>query len=181
MYKKYGKPLLDIFFSFLLILILSPLMILLAILIRINLGSPILFKQVRVGLNKKEFTIYKFRTMKNIIASDKDRTTKFTRFLRNFGLDELPQLFNIIKQDMSFVGPRPFIANEKLPDTKIDDMIYTVLPGITGLAQSKGRRAISHQQRLKYDCEYVQNISFLLDLKIIFSTIKLLIIQNIKR
>lgn len=181
MYKKIIKPLFDIVFSLILIITFFPLFIIMSILIKIELGSPIIYKQERVGKNKKSFIMYKFRTMKENSGSYLERTTKLTRFLRNIGIDELPQLFNILKQDMSFVGPRPFILNEQLPNDKIDDIIYSVKPGVTGLASSMGRREVTHKKRLEYDVEYVKKISLWLDIKIVLKTIKVLIEQNIKR
>ena len=180
MYKNIFKPILDIVFSILLIIILFPLMIIISIILLFDIGCPIIFKQTRTGKNKKAFTMYKFRTMKDIDGDYYLKTTKFTRFLRNFGLDEIPQLFNILKQDMSFVGPRPFIVDEKLP-TKPKKIIYSVLPGVTGLASAKGRRLITHQKRLEYDYKYIKNMNIFLDIKIIISTIFVLIKQNIVR
>ena len=180
MYKKIFKPILDIIFSILLIIILFPLMLIISFILLFDIGCPIIFKQKRTGKNKKTFTIYKFRTMKEIDGDYYFKTTKFTRFLRNFGLDEIPQLFNILKQDMSFVGPRPFIVDEQLP-IQPKKILYSVLPGVTGLASAKGRRLITHQKRLEYDYKYIENISLFLDIKIIVQTIFVLIKQNIVR
>lgn len=178
MYKKYIKRLIDIILSLLLIITLLPLIILISIIEIFNIGFPIIFKQSREGKNKMPFNIYKFRTLK--INYNNDTTTKFTRFLRKTGLDELPQLFNILKGDMSFIGPRPFLINDSLPDDYIDPIRYTVKPGIFGLAQANGRREIEHHEKLKYDVEYTKNISFLLDFKCFFKTIYVVIIQSIK-
>lgn len=180
MYRKYIKRLLDIIFSIILIILLFPIMIIVGLICKIQMKH-IIFKQRRVGKNKQVFTIYKFQSMKDLKGDYYKRTTKTTRILRNIGLDELPQLFNILKGDMSFVGPRPFIENEKLPPEKIDDIMYSVLPGVTGLASAMGRRTVGHHQRLLYDYEYARKLSFLLDIKIIILTIKVLILQNFKR
>ena len=174
MYKKYIKRILDIIISFILILITFPLIIILLIVTKFNFkGSPI-FKQLRIGLNEKHFYMYKIKTM-----DDKNKdTTKFSRFLRNTGLDELLQLYNVLIGDMSIIGPRPFIVNDPLP-TMYKTKRHSVKPGITGYAQVNGRRENSHNKKLELDNYYVDNISFILDLKIFFKTIYEFII-NIK-
>lgn len=173
MYKKYIKRLLDIIFSFVLILLLWPLMIIIAILTFISLGFPIHnYKREREGMNKKTFIMYKFRTKRKdqpITIGYKEYKTipKWIDILR---LNELPQLFNVLKGDMSFVGPRPFIPGEKLPEGKISKKRYMVRPGMTGLAQVNGNRMLTHKEKLKFDEIYYDNLSFKEDLLIILKT-----------
>lgn len=183
MYAKYIKRILDLILSLMALIVLMPLMIIIGILVRINLGSPIIFKQKRPGKNEKIFTLYKFRTMtdkRNIdgnLLPDEYRLTKFGKFLRSTSLDELPELINIIKGDMAIVGPRPLLV-EYLPYyTEEEKHRHDVRPGLTGLAQVNGRNTISWEEKLKYDTEYIKQISFYSDLKIIFKTIK----KTIKR
>lgn len=179
MYKKYFKRLLDIVFSLILLIVLFPLFIMTGIICFI-VDKQVFYLQKRDGLNKKSFTIYKFCSMKNIEGNYLERTVPITRFIRNIGLDELPQLINILKGDMSFIGPRPFITGEPLP-SKPKDIIYTVRPGVISLAISKGRRDVTYSNRLKYDEEYVLNVTFKNDILILFRTFNLLIKQNFKR
>ena len=183
MYAKYIKRILDLILSLMALIVLMPLMIIIGILVRINLGSPIIFKQKRPGKNEKIFTLYKFRTMTDKrdidgnLLPDEYRLTKFGKFLRSTSLDELPELINIIKGDMAIVGPRPLLV-EYLPYyTEEEKHRNDVRPGLTGLAQVNGRNAISWEEKLKYDTEYIKKISFYSDLKIIFKTIK----KTIKR
>lgn len=183
MYAKYIKRTLDLILSLMALILLMPLMIIIGILVRINLGSPIIFKQKRPGKNEKIFTLYKFRTMTDKrdidgnLLPDEYRLTKFGKFLRSTSLDELPELINIIKGDMAIVGPRPLLV-EYLPYyTEEEKHRHDVRPGLTGLAQVNGRNAISWEEKLKYDTEYIKEISFYSDLKIIFKTIK----KTIKR
>ena len=183
MYAKYIKRTLDLILSLMALIVLMPLMIIIGILVRINLGSPIIFKQKRPGKNEKIFTLYKFRTMTDKrdidgnLLPDEYRLTKFGKFLRSTSLDELPELINIIKGDMAIVGPRPLLV-EYLPYyTEEEKHRHDVRPGLTGLAQVNGRNAISWEEKLKYDTEYIKQISFYSDLKIIFKTIK----KTIKR
>lgn len=183
MYAKYIKRILDLTLSLMALIVLMPLMIIIGILVRINLGSPIIFKQKRPGKNEKTFTLYKFRTMTDKrdidgnLLPDEYRLTKFGKFLRSTSLDELPELINIIKGDMAIVGPRPLLV-EYLPYyTEEEKHRHDVRPGLTGLAQVNGRNAISWEEKLKYDTEYIKEISFYSDLKIIFKTIK----KTIKR
>ena len=175
MYRKIVKPTLDFIFSLLLIIILSPLMLIVAIVTFIDLGLPLhnLLRQ-REGKNKKTYIMYKFRTK----ALDPDGTTnsntytKISRFIDKTRLNELPQLFNILFGQMSFVGPRPFIPGES---EQFNDIMheerYKMKPGVTGLAQINGGRAISIKRKLDYDVEYYNKMSFLLDLKIILITL----------
>lgn len=183
MYAKYIKRILDLILSLMALIVLMPLMIIIGILVRINLGSPIIFKQKRPGKNEKIFTLYKFRTMTDKrdidgnLLPDEYRLTKFGKFLRSTSLDKLPELINIIKGDMAIVGPRPLLV-EYLPYyTEEEKHRHDVRPGLTGLAQVNGRNAISWEEKLKYDTEYIKKISFYSDLKIIFKTIK----KTIKR
>ncbi len=184
MYKKYIKRVLDILLSFLALIILSPVMAIVAILVRIKLGSPIVFKQQRPGLNEKIFTMYKFRTMtdkkdKNgYLLPDNERLTNFGKTLRSTSLDELLELWNILKGDMSIVGPRPLLI-EYLPlYNEEQKKRHNVRPGLTGLAQVSGRNAISWSQKFKLDVDYVNNICFSLDLKIIIQTIEKVLRQD---
>ncbi len=177
MYRRFIKRFLDIIFSGLALVVLSPVIGIVAVLVRVKLGSPVIFKQIRPGKHEKLFPIYKFRSMSNAkdehgeLLPDADRLTHFGRVLRSTSLDELPELFNIFKGDMSIVGPRP-LAVEYLPYyNEIEKHRHDVSPGLTGLAQVNGRNALQWEDRFKYDIEYVKNISFLLDAKIIFQTV----------
>jgi lipopolysaccharide/colanic/teichoic acid biosynthesis glycosyltransferase len=176
-YKRFGKRVLDIFASGLGLLVLSPLFIMIGILVWIKLGRPIFFTQIRPGSNAKPFTMVKFRTMKYIIDSngkllpDELRLTKLGKFLRSTSLDELPELWNVLKGDMSLVGPRPLLM-EYLPlYSKEQYRRHEVKPGITGLAQVNGRNSITWNQKFKFDINYVNNISLISDLKILMMTI----------
>ena len=177
-YKTYIKRPMDIVLSTIAIIILSPLMLAIAIMVRIKLGSPVIFKQKRPGLNEKIFTLYKFRTMtderdeKGVLLPDNQRLTSFGQFLRSTSLDELPELVNILKGDMSLVGPRPLLV-EYLPlYNSWQRRRHEVRPGLTGLAQINGRNAISWREKFEWDVHYVDNVSFRLDWKIIFFTVK---------
>ena len=177
MYAKYIKRTLDLILSLMALIVLMPLMIIIGILVRINLGSPIIFKQKRPGKNEKIFTLYKFRTMTDKrdidgnLLPDEYRLTKFGKFLRSTSLDELPELINIIKGDMAIVGPRPLLV-EYLPYyTEEEKHRHDVRPGLTGLAQVNGRNLLEWDERLKKDLEYINSISVKNDLFIIFRTI----------
>lgn len=168
-------------------LILSPILLILSALIKIKLGSPILFKQQRPGLDQKPFIIFKFRTMTNKtddednLLPNTERQTTLGRFLRKTSLDELPELYNVIKGDMSLVGPRPLKMSYLELYNSSQRRRHEVRPGITGLAQVKGRNAISFIERFKLDVFYVDNQSFWLDMKIIFLTFfKVIKKENIK-
>ena len=176
-YRRYFKRPIDFVLSLGAIIILSPILLLIALLVRIKLGSPVIFKQQRPGMNEKIFTLYKFRTMtderdeKGELLPDEMRLTDFGKFLRASSLDELPELFNILKGDMSIVGPRPLLI-EYLPLYSAHQRRrHEVRPGLTGWAQVNGRNAISWEEKFNYDVEYVDNLSFFLDVKIIFLTI----------
>lgn len=176
MYKAFFKPLFDFFGALFLIVLFSPIILVVAICVRVFLGSPILFSQARPGLFGNIFTVYKFRTMTdkkdengNLLPDDV-RLTKFGKFLRSTSLDELPQLFNVLKGDMSFIGPRPLLV-EYLPlYNEKQATRHNVKPGITGLAQVNGRNAISWEQKFALDAEYVKKQSFILDAKIFVQT-----------
>lgn len=178
MYRKYIKRLLDILLSFFGLIILSPIFIIVSVLVRIKLGSPVIFKQKRPGKDQKIFTLYKFRTMTDgkdengELLSDEDRLTEFGKFLRSTSLDELPELFNILKGDMSIIGPRPQLVRDMVFMNENQNRRHLVRQGLTGLAQVNGRNAISWEDKFMYDLEYVENITFYSDLKIFFLTIK---------
>lgn len=176
-YEKYIKRLLDIVCSLAALLGFWWLLLMLAILVRVKLGSPILFKQARPGKDEKVFYLYKFRTMTDArdengnLLSDDARLTKFGRLLRSTSLDELPELFNILKGEMSLIGPRPLLV-EYLPYyTESEKHRHDVRPGLTGLAQVNGRNAIDWDTKLAYDVEYVSNITFVKDMKILLDTV----------
>ena len=177
MYRKFFKRFLDIIISLIFILCFWWLYIVIAILVRIKLGSPVLFKQDRPGLNEKIFKMYNFRTMtdekdKNgILLSDAERLTKFGKFLRSTSLDEIPELWNVLKGEMSLVGPRPLLVSYLTKYNEYEKRRHEVRPGITGWAQINGRNNTTWEERFKNDIYYVENISFKLDLKIIIKTI----------
>ena len=177
MYAKCIKRLLDLILSLIALIVLMPVMIIIYILVRVKLGKPVFFKQQRPGLNEKIFTLYKFRTMTDKkdengkLLPDSERLTKFGKFLRSTSLDELPELINIIKGDMSIVGPRP-LAVQYLPYyNEKEKHRHDVRPGLTGLAQINGRNNLSWEERFEYDIQYVNKITFKNDIVIIFKTI----------
>ncbi|WP_170019343.1 sugar transferase [Campylobacter sp. RM16190] len=178
MYKAFFKRFLDILGSIVLIVITLPIMIVVAILIYFKLSKSVIFTQARPGLNAKIFKIYKFKTMSEErdengeLLPDEQRLTKFGKTIRSLSLDELPQLFNVLKGDMSFIGPRPLLI-EYLPLYNARQAKrHNARPGITGLAQVNGRNAISWEQKFKFDVEYVENLSFIMDVKIALMTVK---------
>ncbi|MAH79842.1 MAG: hypothetical protein CMQ77_03685 [Gammaproteobacteria bacterium] len=184
MYRTYIKRIIDLTIAFFGILFLLPIFLLIILIVKINLGSPIFFIQKRPGRNGKVFYIYKFRTMINKfdkngnILSDEKRLTKFGKFLRSTSLDELPELINVIKGDMSLVGPRPLLL-EYLPlYSKRQSIRHKVKPGITGWAQINGRNAISWNEKFELDVWYVYNLSVGLDIKILWLTLKKVILRN---
>lgn len=183
-YKKYVKRPIDFILSLCTIIIFSPLLIMLAILVRIKLGSPVIFKQKRPGLNEKIFTLYKFRTMtdgrdKNgKLLPDEVRLTRFGRLLRATSLDELPELFNILKGDMSIIGPRPLLVQYLPLYNEHQRRRHEVRPGLSGLAQVNGRNAISWEEKFDFDVNYIENISFVGDLKIMLLTIKKVFVRE---
>lgn len=178
MYKKYIKRLLDIVISLAVLLLLSWLLLLVALLVRIKLGSPVIFKQERPGLHEKIFTLYKFRTMTDKrdangeLLPDQERLTAFGKFLRASSLDELPEFFNILKGDMSFIGPRPLLVRY-LPYYKEEERArHSVRPGLTGLAQINGRNALNWEERFAYDVYYVEHCTFAQDISILVQTVQ---------
>lgn len=179
MYRKFFKPLLDFILSLILILLLWPLMFVIAIITYVDLGSPIYNTiRKREGKNKKTYIMYKFRT-KKLGTEYNPQYTKVSRVIDKLRLNELPQLFNVLKGEMSLVGPRPFIPGEVLPDGKVSQKRYMIRPGITGLAQVSGGRNITHEEKLKYDEIYYDNMSFWLDFKIICKTLLELLEVNV--
>jgi lipopolysaccharide/colanic/teichoic acid biosynthesis glycosyltransferase len=181
MYKLYYKRIFDVIFAGLGVLILLPLMIVIGFLIRLTMGSPIIFKQMRPGLNKRLFKLMKFRTMNNktdkngILLPNSQRITKLGRFLRESSLDEIPELFNILKGEMSFVGPRPLLEKYLPYYSNVENKRHEVKPGLTGLAQIKGRNKLVWEERFRNDAWYVDHISFRLDLEILLLTIKIVL------
>lgn len=176
-YQFYIKRALDLFFSLVLLVMLSPIFLLVSILILISMGRPILFKQVRPGFHEKPFTLLKFRTMgfqkdaSGELSDDMVRMTSLGKYLRRFSLDELPQLVNIVLGQMSFIGPRPLLM-EYLPlYSPFQRKRHDVLPGITGWAQVQGRNQMGWDERFQCDIWYVRNLSFILDIKITFLTL----------
>ena len=181
MYKKYIKRLLDIILSLIAIIVLSPVFLVVAILVKIKLGSPVIFTQKRPGLNEKIFKMYKFRSMTDQkdengnLLPDEVRLTSFGKKLRSTSLDELPELFNILKGDMSIVGPRPLLVKYLPLYNKHQARRHEVRPGFTGLAQVNGRNAISWHQKFDLDVQYVDEVSFLKDLQIVLKTISVVL------
>lgn len=176
-YEKYIKRLIDIVLSGCALVVLSPVLLLVALLVRIKLGSPVIFKQKRPGLNEEIFEMYKFRSMTDErdengeLLPDEVRLTSFGKKLRSTSLDELPELINIFKGNMSIVGPRPLMVSYLPLYDENQRHRHDVKPGLTGLAQVSGRNLLSWQDRFEKDVEYVNNISLSLDLKIFFKTI----------
>lgn len=176
MYQKYIKRIMDFVLSLIAIICLSPVYLIVAILVRVKLGRPVLFTQERPGKDEKIFKMYKFRSMTDAkdaegnLLPDDVRLTKFGRTLRATSLDELPELFNILKGDMSIVGPRPLLVRYLPYYTEEERIRHTVRPGLTGLAQVSGRNFLGWDERFAKDIAYVKNVSFVGDLKIIFKT-----------
>lgn len=178
---KIIKRFLDLLLGLIVLVLISPFLILVYIVLKIDIGGKIIFKQERFGLNMEPFVLYKFKSMLDdtTLAHD-DRITKVSLWIRRLGLDELPNIFNIIKGDISFVGPRPLMTNDDtMPDYAYDKKRYSVKPGLFGLAQYKGRRNINTKNKIKYDLEYVDNISFWLDFKLLFLSIFEVISENL--
>lgn len=177
-YRYAGKRLLDILLSGMALILLSPVLLIVAILVRVKLGAPVLFKQERPGKDEKIFTLYKFRTMTDEkdengkLLPDDVRLTSFGKMLRSTSLDELPELINIFKGEMSIIGPRPLLVKYLPLYNEEQKHRHDVRPGLTGLAQINGRNAITWEKKFEYDVEYVNNISFGLDCKIFWGTVR---------
>lgn len=180
-YEKYFKRPLDLFCGLLAVIVFWWLYAIVAILVRVKLGSPVLFTQDRPGKDEKIFKLYKFRTMTDAkdengeLLPDDERLTRFGRLLRSTSLDELPEAFNIIKGDMSVIGPRPLLVKYLDRYTPEQHRRHEVRPGLTGLAMSKVRNSAGWGKKFELDLEYVDNVSFLLDMKIIFWTIAIVV------
>jgi undecaprenyl phosphate N,N'-diacetylbacillosamine 1-phosphate transferase len=183
-YRKHFKRLMDFILSLLAMIVLSPILLIMAVLVRIKLGSPVIFRQERPGMGERIFTLYKFRTMTDArdengaLLPDEMRLTKFGRFLRSTSLDELPELYNILKGDMSIVGPRPLLVQYLPFYNEHQRRRHNVRPGLTGWAQVNGRNTISWEEKFDLDVEYVNNASFLFDIKIILMTIKKVLMRE---
>lgn len=184
MYRRYIKRLLDFVLSLIAIIILSPIYILVAILVKIKLGSPVIFTQERPGKDEKIFKMYKFRSMTNETDENGDllpddvRLTKFGKLLRSTSLDELPELFNILKGDMSIVGPRPLLVKYLPLYNDFQKHRHDVRPGFTGYAQVHGRNSISWEEKFDLDVYYTRQMSFFLDIKIILKTVKVVLFRE---
>lgn len=176
-YRRCGKRLFDTFAAFFILVALSPLLAVTAWLVRRNLGSPVLFKQRRLGYKGHEFAIYKFRTMTDArgpdgqLLPDSERLTRFGRLLRSTSIDELPELLNVLRGEMSLVGPRPLLVQYRDRYSPEQFRRHDVLPGITGWAQINGRNAISWAEKFRLDVYYVDNLSLKLDLEILWKTV----------
>ncbi|RKM59640.1 sugar transferase [Butyrivibrio sp. XB500-5] len=177
-YAKYIKRLIDIILSLLVIVLFCWLYAIVAILVRVKLGSPVLFRQARPGKDEKIFNMFKFRTMTDErdangeLLPDEIRLTKFGSFLRKSSLDELPEFFNILKGDMSFIGPRPLLVKYLPYYNERERLRHSIRPGLTGWAQAHGRNAISWEKKFEYDVWYVEHMSFLTDIRVIIDTVK---------
>lgn len=178
MYKRCIKRCLDFLLSLCGIIVLSPVLLVVAVLVRVKLGSPVLFRQERPGRHEKIFTLYKFRTMTderdedgNLLPDDR-RLTGFGKMLRSTSLDELPELFNILKGDMSVIGPRPLLVRYLPRYNDFQRQRHNVRPGLTGLAQISGRNAITWEEKFAYDVEYVNHLTFAMDARIFIGTIR---------
>lgn len=184
LYEKYIKRAADIVLSLLAVIILSPVLAVTAILVRIKLGSPVIFRQKRPGKDEKIFCLYKFRTMNDArddqgrLLPDEDRLTGFGKKLRSTSLDELPELFNILKGDMSIVGPRPLLVKYLPLYNERQKRRHEVRPGFTGLAQVNGRNGISWEEKFEWDVKYVDSVSFLGDCGIVLKTIKTVLLKE---
>lgn len=183
-YEKYIKRILDIICALLAIIVFCWLYIIIAILVRIKLGKPVIFKQARPGKNEKIFNMYKFRSMSNekdengSLLSDEERLGTFGKFLRSTSLDELPEAFNVLKGDMSIIGPRPQLVKDMVFMDDRQRMRHIVRPGISGLAQIKGRNAISWEEKIDWDLKYIEHITFINDFKIVLETAKQVFIKK---
>lgn len=184
MYRNYIKPILDFIVALIMFIVLLPVLLITIVITILDLGFPIYNRlRMREGKNKKTFVMYKIRTktMPTKANGYKEEYTKVSKVIDRLRLNEIPQLINVIKGDMSLVGPRPFIPGEELPEGRISEKRYKVKPGLTGLAQVNGGRAITHKDKLKYDEIYYDNLSFRLDVKIMFKTIYEIIFHKVDR
>ncbi|MDB2106215.1 sugar transferase [Clostridium paraputrificum] len=177
MYRKYFKRIIDIILSAWAIVCLSPVLLIIYLMVKVKLGSPVIFRQKRPGKNERIFTLYKFRTMTDErdefgnLFDDSIRLTSFGKLLRSTSLDELPELFNILKGDMSIVGPRPQLVKDMLFMTEEQRGRHSVHPGLTGLAQINGRNNITWEEKIKLDLEYIKDITLINDISIMLQTI----------
>lgn len=184
MYKHFFKRLLDFFLSLIALIVLSPIILVVALLVKLKLGSPIIFKQKRPGKNEKIFTMYKFRTMTDAtdengnLLPDEERLPKFGKLLRSTSLDELPEFFNILKGDMSIVGPRPLLVKYLPLYNEKQRHRHDVRPGFTGYAQVNGRNSISWEEKFDLDVYYTQHVTFCMDAMIIMKTIKVVLCRE---
>lgn len=184
MYRKFFKRFFDVVLSLLALVILSPVLLAVALLVRIKLGSPVIFHQERPGKDEKIFRLYKFRSMTDErdengeLLPDEVRLTRFGRVLRSTSLDELPELWNILKGDMSIVGPRPLAVSYLPYYTEEERRRHSVLPGLTGMAQTHGRNGLSWEEKFAYDLDYIDHISLWLDAKIILLTVKKVFVRE---
>jgi lipopolysaccharide/colanic/teichoic acid biosynthesis glycosyltransferase len=184
MYKTSGKRIFDFVLVSLALILLTPVLGVTAFLVRLKMGSPILFRQKRPGLHGEPFIIYKFRTMSNArdsdgnLLPDAERLTRFGKFLRSTSLDELPELWNILRGDMSLVGPRPLLMRYMPYFSEEEKQRFLVRPGLTGLAQISGRNNLTWDDRLATDVQYVQACSFVLDLKILMETVRQVLVRE---
>jgi len=184
MYQKFIKRVIDIIISFLMLVMLSPIILIIAIAIKVDSKGPAFFLQERTGKGGKNFKIFKFRTM--VVETEKDgkvlnhdeRMTRVGEFIRKTSLDEIPQLINVLKGEMSIIGPRPWIPEYYKYFNKEQKHRVDVLPGITGLAQARGRNGIDIFQKIKYDVEYTKNVTFTMDVKIVLETIKTVVTKD---
>ncbi|MCI8740865.1 MAG: sugar transferase [Oscillibacter sp.] len=178
MYRHFFKRFFDIVLSFCALVVLSPVLLVLAILVRLKLGRPVVFRQERPGKDEKIFQLCKFRSMTDQrdgngeLLPDEVRLTKFGKALRSTSLDELPELWNILKGDMSIVGPRPLLVKYLPYYTEEERKRHDVRPGLTGMAQTHGRNLLSWEERFALDLQYIEQMSLLLDIKIVFLTVK---------
>lgn len=183
-YEKYIKRPLDFLLSLLALIVLSPILLIVAVLVRIKLGSPVIFKQQRPGLNGEIFNMYKFRTMTDErdengeLLPDEERLKEFGKKLRSTSLDELPELWNIVRGDMSLIGPRPLLVKYLPRYNAHQARRHEVRPGVTGYAQVNGRNSITWEKKFDLDVEYVDNVTFVEDLRIIFKTIKTVLMRE---
>ncbi|MDE6917706.1 MAG: sugar transferase [Lachnospiraceae bacterium] len=184
MYANYIKRLLDIGISFTALVVLSPVLLAVAVLVRIKLGAPVIFHQDRPGYQEKIFKLCKFRSMTDArgadgkLLPDEERLTRFGKALRASSLDELPELWNILKGDMSLIGPRPLLVSYLPYYTDEERLRHSVRPGLTGLAQVRGRNLLDWDRRFATDVEYVRNLTFAMDVKIFFMTIRKVFVRE---